>query len=296
MRELVIISGKGGTGKTSIAGAFATLAEKAVLADCDVDAANLHLLLGPRERGRCAFQGMPRARIVASKCVSCGQCVDACRFGAIHNFQVDPLSCEGCGLCVRVCPEGAITTESRVAGHWIVSDTEYGPLVHAELGVAEENSGKLVAEVKRQARRLAEERNAELVLVDGPPGIGCPVISALAGADLALLVTEPSVSGHHDLRRALQLTRQSAVPAVVCINKDDLDEDKSNEIEGYCYDEGVAVVGRIPFDENMTQAVVSGAPATLRAGVATTALRQLWESVRKAARPSVVVPSRMNLR
>lgn len=279
MKELVVISGKGGTGKTSIMGAFAALAPKAVLADCDVDAANLHLLLQPKVQAEREFAGLPKAYIMPDRCTQCGICVEACRFKAIENWEVDPLACEGCGVCIRLCPASAMGSVERVAGRWFTSRTSYGPLVHAELGVGEENSGRLVAEVKRQARRLAEESKTPLILVDGPPGIGCPVISALAGASLALLVTEPSVSGWHDLERALRLARHFGVQPRVCINKADLDEARSKQIEWRCYDEGVAVIGQIPFDEKVAEAVVRGVPVTAHPGSAATAIRHLWDKV-----------------
>jgi MinD superfamily P-loop ATPase len=277
--ELLVISGKGGTGKTSIMGAFAALAPRAVLADCDVDAANLHLLLKPEVQREFTFDGLPKARILPEKCTQCGICVEACRFDAIGNWQVDPLACEGCGVCIRLCPAEAMESVERVAGRWFVSRTAYGPLVHAELGVGEENSGRLVAEVKRQAREVAQENGTPLILVDGPPGIGCPVISALAGATLALLVTEPSVSGWHDLERALRLARHFGVEPLVCINKADLDEARSREIEWCCYDEGVAVIGHIPFDEKVAEAVVGGVPVTAMPGKAATAIHRLWDKV-----------------
>jgi MinD superfamily P-loop ATPase len=278
MKELLVISGKGGTGKTSVVGAFATLARNAVLADCDVDAANLHLLLDPEIQHEHVFHGLPRAQIDQATCASCGLCREVCRFDAISSdYVVDPMACEGCGICLRVCPVDAITAQERVAGHWFVSTTPHGPLVHARLNTAEDNSGRLVAEVRREARELAEERQLDLIIVDGPPGIGCPVISALTGTDLALLVTEPSVSGWHDLARALELTEHFEVRTVVCINKADLHEPMSKQIEWHCYDRGVDVIGRIPFDKQLAQAAVRGTAPVLGDTPASTALRKLWE-------------------
>ena len=277
MKELLVISGKGGTGKTSVVGAFAMLAKNAVLADCDVDAANLHQLLNPEVQKEHAFYGLPRARINLDECTKCQLCVEACRFDAIHDYVVDPFACEGCGVCVRLCPHDAIAREERVAGHWFVSDTIYGPLVHAQLGTAEDNSGKLVAEVRREAQELAKERQLDLIVIDGPPGISCPVISALSGIDLALLVTEPSVSGWHDLARALELTAHFGVKSAVCINKADLHESTSQEIEWRCYDAGVDVIGRIPFDAELAQSAVRQTPPLATNSPASEALRKLWE-------------------
>lgn len=278
MRELLVISGKGGTGKTSVVGAFAMLAHNAVLADCDVDGANLHLLLSPEVQHQHAFYGLPRAHIDPAACNSCGLCRRVCRFEAISNdYVVDPMACEGCGVCLRTCPEGAIGAQGRVAGHWFVSATPYGPLVHAHLNTAEDNSGKLVAEVRKAARELAEQQRLDLVIMDGPPGISCPVISALTGTDLALLVTEPSVSGWHDLARTLELTEHFGVSAVVCVNKADLHEPMSKQIEWHCYDRGVDVIGHIPFDEQLAQAAITGSSPVFDDSPGAIALRALWE-------------------
>ena len=216
-RELVVISGKGGTGKTSIVAAFAALAGGAVLADCDVDAADLHLVLDPELGPEHPFSGRRQAIIDAEACTACGRCAEVCRFAAVlgapdSSYSIDPIACEGCELCRRVCPADAIRMEPVVNGAWMVSETRFGPLVHARLGVAEDNSGKLVTLVRNEARRVAEERGLPLVIVDGSPGIGCPVISSLAGADLVLAVTEPTVSGRHDLDRVLQVVRQFRLP------------------------------------------------------------------------------------
>ena len=221
MKEVVVLSGKGGTGKTSIVGSFAALAKSKVLVDCDVDAADLHLLLQPARRERHEFWSGQTAFIAEDRCTQCGLCQELCRFKAIKDFRVDPISCEGCGFCSRICPTEAITMKENLAGHWFISDTRYGPLVHAQLGVAQENSGKLVATVRQQERQMAEKEVADYIISDGPPGIGCPVISSLTGANLALLVTEPTLSGIHDLERVLGVCRHFGVPALVCINKYD---------------------------------------------------------------------------
>lgn len=260
MKEVVVLSGKGGTGKTTIVGSLAALAERKVLADCDVDAADLHLLLSPAERQQNEFWSGQVAHIDAERCNGCGLCQELCRFNAINDFRVDAVSCEGCGFCSHVCPTEAISMKENMAGYWYISDTRYGPLVHARLGIAQENSGKLVAVVRQQARHIAEEGGFEYIISDGPPGIGCPVISSLSGAGLALLVTEPSLSGMHDLERVLGVCRHFGVPAMVCINKYDLNEENTRQIESQCLSQGVKVVGRVPFDNVVTESIVQGVP------------------------------------
>ncbi len=260
MKELVVLSGKGGTGKTSIVGSLAVLAERKVLADCDVDAADLHLLLNPSVKEQTEFWSGQTAHIDRDRCIECGLCQDLCRFDAIKDYTVDPISCEGCGLCYQVCPVEAITMKESLSGQWFISETKYGPLVHARLGIAQENSGKLVAQVRQQAKQIAEEQNLEYIISDGPPGIGCPVISSLSGAKLALLVTEPTLSGIHDLERAFGICRHFGIPAVVCINKYDLNEDNSRQIESYCARQGISVTSKIPFDNVVTEALVHGVP------------------------------------
>lgn len=283
MKELLIISGKGGTGKTSIVGSFAALAENKVLTDCDVDAADLHLLLHPAIREKKEFYASRKAVIHHEKCVQCGRCMEACRFGAVQEFRVNPVFCEGCGVCFHLCSAGAITMEDRLSGHWFISDTRYGPLVHARLGIAEENSGKLVAEVRQAAKAMAEEQGYQFIITDGPPGIGCPVISSLSGVDLSLIITEPTVAGKHDLQRVLRLTSHFNVRAMVCINKYDLDEETSREIEQYCLDAGIEVAGKIPFDEAITKAIVQGVPPVEHSrGEGAKAIETVWTRVQQA--------------
>jgi len=260
MKEVVVLSGKGGTGKTSIVGSFAALAKNKVLVDCDVDAADLHLLLQPVIREKHEFWSGQVAFIDKQRCSECGLCQDLCRFAAIKNFSVDPISCEGCGFCSHVCPVEAVTMGENLTGQWFISDTSCGPLVHARLGIAKENSGKLVALVRQQARQVAEKEGASYIISDGPPGIGCPVISSLSGANLALLVAEPTLSGIHDLERVLGVCRHFGVKALVCINKYDINEDNTRQIEGYCSSQGVEVASRIPFDNVVTEAMVQGLP------------------------------------
>lgn len=264
MKELVIISGKGGTGKTSVTASFAVLAEKAVLADCDVDAADLHLVLKSDVRERHDFRSGHEAVIREADCTGCGVCLDLCRFDAVRRHDteagarcvIDPVACEGCGLCVRFCPEQAIDFPERLCGEWMVSDTRCGPMVHARLGVAAENSGKLVATVRQEARRIAEEQGRKLVIVDGPPGIGCPVIASLSGAAQVLVVTEPTVSGEHDLARVLKLAAHFGIPASICVNKWDLNPEMTERIEKQAQTLGATVAGRIRYDRAVTQAQI----------------------------------------
>jgi MinD superfamily P-loop ATPase len=280
MKEIVVLSGKGGTGKTSIVGSLAALADKKVLADCDVDAADLHLLLKPRVKQETEFWSGQLAHIDPDKCTQCGLCQDLCRFDAIRDFEVDPVSCEGCGFCSHICPAEAITMKENLSGHWFISDTRYGPLVHARLGIAQENSGKLVAQVRQQARKIAEERNIGYIISDGPPGIGCPVISSLSGTSLALLVTEPTLSGIHDLERVLSVCRHFGVPAVVCINKYDINEENSRQIEDYCLKQGVEVAARIPFDNAVTEAIVRGVPVVEYSdGRVSREIEKMWQNI-----------------
>ena len=282
MKELVILSGKGGTGKTSIVGSFAAIAQNKVLADCDVDAADLHLLLSPSVREENEFWSGQVAIIDEEKCTQCGLCQDLCHFSAIKNFKVDAVSCEGCGFCSHICPVEAIVMKENMAGQWFVSDTKYGPLVHARLGITQENSGKLVAAVRQQAAQIAEKHGLDYIISDGPPGIGCPVISSLSGANIALLVTEPTLSGIHDLERVLGMCHHFGVQALVCINKYDINEDNTHQIEGYCLSQGVEVAARIPFDNIVTEAMVHGLPVVeySRNGVSRQ-IESLWEIVSK---------------
>ena len=280
MKEVVVLSGKGGTGKTSIAGCFAALASNKALADCDVDAADLHLLLQPIDKQNEEFWSGQVACIDETTCTLCGLCQEQCRFDAIHDFKISRVSCEGCGFCARICPVDAITMQDNMAGHWYISDTRYGPLVHARLGIAQENSGKLVAMVRQQARKIAEEEGFSTIITDGPPGIGCPVISSLSGADLALLVTEPTVSGVHDLGRVIEVCRHFKVPTVVCINKSDINEQKSSQIEEHCAGIGISVAGKIPFDTAVNRAVARGVPVVeCDDGPAASEIRHLWKNV-----------------
>jgi MinD superfamily P-loop ATPase len=290
MKQLVILSGKGGTGKTSVAAALAHLASEempVVLADADVDAANLELVLEPNKLEEHLFMGGQVAVIDPDLCQLCGRCDEVCRFEAVipgdDTYRVDALACEGCASCVYQCPEEAIHSEEQQAGLWFRSDTRFGPLFHAHLFAAQENSGKLVTLVKQQSRLLALDEGRELLIVDGPPGIGCPVISASAGADLALLVTEPTVSGIHDLERILGTVNHFRVPALVLINKADLNPMQTVRIEAYCRAQGIELVDKLPYDTVVTEAMVQGQPVTIYQpeGAMASALRRVWARLHK---------------
>ncbi|SMB99639.1 MinD superfamily P-loop ATPase, contains an inserted ferredoxin domain [Thermanaeromonas toyohensis ToBE] len=280
MFELLVISGKGGTGKTSLVAALAMLAKNKVLVDCDVDAPDLHLLLHPEEESSNEFWGGYKASIDIERCTRCGLCEEACRFEAIKDFRVDPIFCEGCGVCFRLCPVGAIKFRQLMVGYWYISRTNFGPLVHARLGVGEENSGKLVTVIRQAARNLAREKGLSLIIIDGPPGIGCPVISSLTGVSLALVVTEPTVAGKHDLERVITLASHFRVPIVIAINKFDLALEKSEEIEEYCAQQGLEIAGKIPFDEEVNQALSRGQSfLTNKYSKAARAVTSLWEKL-----------------
>jgi len=280
MKEVVILSGKGGTGKTSIVGSFAAIAQSKVMADCDVDAADLHLILTASVKEENEFRSGQVAVIDEEKCTQCGLCQDVCRFDAISDFRVDPVSCEGCAFCSHICPAEAITMQESLSGHWFIADTKYGPLVNARLGIAQENSGKLVALVRQHAKELAEKNGLDYVISDGPPGIGCPVISSLSGANLALLITEPTLSGMHDLDRVLGVCHHFGIPALVCINKYDLNQDNTRQIENYCLNQGVEVAARIPFDNVVIEALVMGQPVVEYSdGKVTREIKKLWQKV-----------------
>jgi MinD superfamily P-loop ATPase len=284
MKELVVISGKGGTGKTTILASFAALAGRSVLADCDVDAPDLYLLLHPEINHQEEFRGGQLAVINQERCTRCGRCREFCRFEAITpDLTVAPLDCEGCGTCRVVCPAEAVELRERVAGDWFRGQTKYGPMVYARLRPAEENSGKLVALVRKEARAQSERDGIDLLLTDGPPGIGCPVIATLGNANLALIVTEPTPSGIHDLERALGLCRHFRVPAAVCVNKSDLNLDLVDEIGAFCAQSQVAVTESIPFDESVTKAIQHGLPLVDydSGGASSRAVATVWQQVQQ---------------
>jgi MinD superfamily P-loop ATPase len=271
MVELVVLSGKGGTGKTSLVGSLAALAGGKILVDCDVDAADLHMILDTKTGQANDFSAEKKASIDGSKCIACGICVDYCRFDAIKSrvdeqsqfgevFWIDEYSCEGCGVCRHFCSEEAIDFREVVNGTWTVSETKYGTLVHASLGIAEGTSGKLVSLLRKTAQSVAGTEGQELIIIDGPPGIGCPVIAALTGTDYVLIVTEPSQSAFHDLDRILRLTMHFDIPSGLCINKFDINTEFSSRIEAYAREKNIPVLARFPYDPCVTEAQLAGVP------------------------------------
>ncbi len=284
MKELVVLSGKGGTGKTSLTAAFASIAENIVLCDADVDAADLHLLMDPDVRKKTDFMGGNIASIDAEKCTMCGQCIDLCRFDAIRDdFVVDKIDCEGCGVCVDLCPEQAIDFPVVKCGEWYISDTRFGAMVHARLGIAEENSGKLVTLVRQEAKKLAEAKHMQLIITDGPPGVGCPVIASVGGATALLVVTEPTVSGLHDMQRLLELAAHFKVPCMVCVNKFDLNMEQTAAIKKLITEKGIPFVGTIPFDPEFVKSMVLGKTILeyRREGELSSAVKKIWERIQE---------------
>jgi len=280
MKQIVVISGKGGTGKSVITASFASLAKNKVMADCDVDAADLYLLLHPTVKETHEFSGGKTAFIDERACTQCGKCQEVCRFEAIDNCVVDPISCEGCGVCFHICPEKAIKMVDDLSGKWFISETKYGPFVHAKLGIAEENSGKLVTLVRQNAKLIAEKEKRDFVIIDGPPGIGCPVIASLSGVDIALIVTEPTLSGIHDLERIVGVAHHFGIKGVVCINKYDLNLIITQKIEEYCRNNNIELVGKIPFDISVIEALVRGLPIVeYSSNQVTHEIKNLWEKI-----------------
>jgi MinD superfamily P-loop ATPase len=298
MNELVVISGKGGTGKTTVVASFAALAERAVLVDCDVDAADLHLVLSPTIRERHTFSGGSRARIVPELCTACGKCEELCRFDAVscdgpsngqtaETLRIDPIACEGCGVCAWFCEEKAIDFAGAENGQWYISDTRCGPMVYAKLNVAAENSGKLVTQLRQAAGQIALSGGFELVLCDGSPGIGCPVIASLTGASLALIVVEPTMSGMHDFERIAQLTLRLGVPALVVVNKADLNLAVARRLEEAADSSGILPVGRIPYDPEVTRAQIAARSVVeMAVGPAAEAIAAIWRRVEERLRAS----------
>ncbi|MDD5557430.1 MAG: ATP-binding protein [bacterium] len=286
--QIAIVSGKGGTGKTTLTASFALLGRPCVLADCDVDAADLHLLMAPTRLRTEEFRSGRKPVIDRERCTGCGRCAERCRFSALEMRNglpaYDAFACEGCGLCARVCEAGAIEMREQRCGEWYVSETACGPMAHARLGIAEENSGKLVTTVRREAVRLAEERGLRAVLIDGPPGIGCPVISSIVGADLVVAVTEPTLSGLHDLERVAGLAARFGIRTAVCVNKFDINEEMSGRIGAYCREGAIALLGRIPYDRAVVESLARGEPVIRAAGsAAAAAVRGAWERLRAEA-------------
>ena len=283
MKQLTVISGKGGTGKTTLTGSFAALTENTVFADCDVDASNLHLLLSPTVKQTIEFKGLELAKIDPEKCTRCGLCMQLCRFNAITDYKVDPIHCEGCKVCVVNCPVEAIDFIDRVCGHAYISETKYGPMCHARLIPGMENSGKLVSLVRNKAQKLAEDTGSEFVLIDGPPGIGCPVIASLSNIDDSIVVVEPTLSGIHDLKRALELLEHFEISPLVLVNKHDLNQENTQQIDEFCAENNIPMIGHVPFDPNVTKAMVQGRPVIEYSpeSPASIAIIEAWDRVKE---------------
>jgi MinD superfamily P-loop ATPase len=288
MKEVVVISGKGGTGKTSLTASLAALAGSAIIVDCDVDAPDLHLVLSPRIEQRHTFKSGREAVIRKNDCIDCGICRDECRFRAVRairkgghesSFFIDPLSCEGCGVCVRFCPVEAIDFPERVCGEWLASETRFGPLLHAQLSIGAENSGKLVSILRREARDTADGLGNSLIITDGPPGLACPVIASITGASLAIVVSEPTLSGVHDMERILSLTGHFGIPALICINKWELNPEISEKIEQLALSSGASLAGKISYDRAVTDAQIEGVTVVEYGGRAAEDIRDIWQGL-----------------
>ncbi|MBT3283844.1 4Fe-4S binding protein [Candidatus Bathyarchaeota archaeon] len=279
MNQITVLSGKGGTGKTTITACFAALSSNSVFADCDVDASNLHLLLNPRITETIEFKGLKLAEIDPLKCTECGRCVELCKFNAISNFEVDSIHCEGCMVCVVNCPVEAIEFKDRVCGYAYFSETDFGPMAHARLTPGMENSGKLVSLVRQNAKKMAEVNGKDLVLIDGSPGIGCPVIASIANVNAALVVVEPTLSGIHDLKRAIDLLRHFETLPYVVVNKYDINEENTSDIDDFCTEERIVNLGHVPFDSEVTKSMVAGQPIVVFKpdSPAALAIRKIWK-------------------
>jgi len=290
MKQIAVVSGKGGTGKTTITASFVALAHNIVVADCDVDAPDLHLLLHPQIIETQEFKGSKLAVVDETKCIECGSCRNACRFDAVNNdFQVDPFLCEGCGVCVVVCPEEAVSLKERISGYAFISKTAYGIMSHARLNPGEANSGKLVTLVRHNARQIAEKENGDLILIDGPPGIGCPVIASVSGVDVGLAVAEPTISGIHDLERALRLLNHFNVTPFVCINMYDINRNNTERIIKFCEKNEVEVAGKIAFDPIVTEAMVAGETVVSHSPDSRVSqeIKTVWQRILRDAREQI---------
>lgn len=283
IKQLTIISGKGGTGKTTITAAFASLAKNTVFADCDVDAADLHLILNPKINETFEFSGLKIAEKDNEKCTECGECFEHCRFNAIDkDYNIINQRCEGCGVCEFVCPTDAIKLVDRKSGLAYKSMTRFGPMAHAVLNTAEEASGKLVNLVRNHARLLAHENNKDLIIIDGPPGIGCPVISAITGVNMVLIVTEPTLSGIHDMERIMNVSRHFNIPALVCVNKIDINPEITKKIEDYCKKNAIPMVGKLPYDNVATTAMINGKTIVEYSnGSLSNKVKEMWKNIKK---------------
>ncbi|MEW5820747.1 MAG: 4Fe-4S binding protein [Cyanobacteriota bacterium] len=283
MKELVVISGKGGTGKTSITGALAKLARNKVIVDCDVDAADLHILLRPEIIYKEIFIGGVIAEISKEKCIKCNACKEVCRFGAVEeNYEINKIDCEGCGVCYYLCKSNAITLKDNINGEWYRSNTEYGPMIHASMTVGSENSGKLVTLLRTNSAIIAKENGINLIVIDGSPGVGCPVIASITSAYCCLIVTEPSLSAFHDLKRVCELSKNFKAKTLVCINKFDINEDISNQIEEFCKHISIGLAGKIPYDNTITKAQIEGKNIMeFPESIAAKAINELWVNLKK---------------
>lgn len=290
MKEITILSGKGGTGKTTLTAALASVAHNAVLCDNDVDAADLHLILHPKVLQEHVYDGAWEASINPDKCTQCNECITHCRFDAIQINdagypEVNPFSCEGCRLCERICPTNAITSERSKNNHWYVSDTRFGPFVHAKMGPGEENSGKLVSTVRKKAREIAKEIKADFIINDGPPGIGCSAISALSGINMVVLITEPSQSGYFDAKRLVELAQSFNIPVLGVINKSDINSEMTQVISDFFDSQQIPVLAHIPFDKNVVHAMIEGKTLTEYDSTSTLAkcVRSIWSQIEQFA-------------
>lgn len=259
--EIAIISGKGGTGKSSISAAFATLSQQVILADCDVDAANLYILFNPTHEEEQIFVSGQKAVIDYNKCRNCGSCLDSCRFGAISlsdgEIVISDILCDGCKLCSRICPFEAINMENEDKSRMYAGSFRNGKMVYGRLSPGEENSGKLVNMVRNKAKQLSKDHQLETIIIDGPPGIGCSAISTITGVDHVVIVTEPTISGLHDMKRALEITSNFKLKTWVLVNKSDLNTDLTHQIEAYCQQKNIVVAGKFPFDRLVVDAMVN---------------------------------------
>ncbi|TXT56963.1 MAG: (4Fe-4S)-binding protein [Candidatus Thorarchaeota archaeon] len=281
VKEIAIISGKGGTGKTSVVAGFASLAENIILADCDVDAPDLHILLQPDIKKTEEFQSSKVAQLNPALCTECGLCEEHCRFNAAHPPEIDSISCEGCGVCEYVCPEGAIQMVDKISGHLFESRTRFGPMSHAKLLPGEGNSGLLVTEVRKQGEELARSHHSDIILIDGSPGIGCPVIATIRSIDLAIIVTEPTMSGIHDMSRVLQLADRFNVPSTIIINKYDLSESNTQRITDFCNENNLPLLGKIPFDPIVTKSMLDAKtlPEHAPTHAISLLMKEMWDDV-----------------
>lgn len=290
MKTIAVVSGKGGTGKTFFTASLAALVKDKIMVDCDVDATNLYILLHPEIKKEEVFKGGYEAEIKDELCIKCGKCLAICRFeavktvknstGTIEKIFIDPFSCEGCGACSLGCPVEAISITEKESGKFYISDTKYGPFVFAKLDIAAENSGKLVTKVKKEAYKLAEEKNVDYIIIDGPPGIGCPVIATLSGTDLALIITEPTLSGMSDMERVIEVAAFFGIEIKVVVNKYNLNTENTAKIEKMCKEKRINIAGYIPFSEKVPESIVQTVPyVEFSEDNISEAIKDIWENI-----------------